>query len=310
LIIVGNGQLGKGLENKDLTEVVSNLQQQAAANLQGQEAATHSLKTSKTIRRLHRKDESIDQSGICQGIAETVRDFCDQLTLDTEPPLRGWQKLRLAQACCDINLEEKHKRKDPLTDEQLKVLTKAVQQVSQFYLTAIFLWRVGKQRNFNKDRLTLVSQGDLKKCMNYLNINFRPLEIRRLREPKDFFELDRNIQVTYLKAAMLAPSTLSPSTALLMHETLTANVDVLPYEESSNLRHQILDGRTVDPGELKRNDSQEFGPRERPHHQRSESQNLGLRVQEPRRPKNISTDSIAEDPPESHHFLAGNDSPD
>ena len=288
LVIIGEGKFGPELENRALIDVI--------ANLREQQAPTLSLKA-KTVRRLHREDTSIDSNKICQGIAETVNDLCNQLTLVTEPHMRGWQKLRLAQAYSGIDLEEKYRKKEPLGDDELTVLTEAIQKVSQFYLTAVFFWRLGKQRNFKKDRLDLVTQAPLKKSMDYLKKNLKTVEKRRLREPDNFFELDRNIQVTYLESAFLAEPALLA--AILVNGTLSENAVVIPHEGgSSQLRHRVLDHiRIPEPVEIKRSESQEY-----------ELDNIVARIQQ-HRPKTQSTGSFTEVGLENMRLLRGGDSP-
>ncbi len=93
--------------------------------------------------------------------------------------------------------------------------------------------------------------------MDYLKVNLQNVEKKRLREPGDFFELDRNYQVTYLQAAFLAPPVLSAAT--LINATLFETLVVHSHEGgSSNLRHRVLDLRMPEQGELKRSASQEL----------------------------------------------------
>ena len=111
----------------------------------------------------------------------------------------GWNKFLLAQAECNMNLEVMCKEADPLSKADVNKLRKAVNRVAKYHLSAIYLWKIFCENNFDvanikrhnniKDAQVIFVKKQLKKKHKYKSVD-------------DFWKLDIEVQKAFFDGAV------------------------------------------------------------------------------------------------------------
>jgi hypothetical protein len=96
----------------------------------------------RSVLPLEGENNEIRDIAVRSAIIQTSVRGTFKLMQVNEPFESGWKKFLLAQAECNLNLENMCKEAEPLSQADVNKLDKAIDKVAKYYLSAIYLWKV------------------------------------------------------------------------------------------------------------------------------------------------------------------------
>lgn len=111
----------------------------------------------------------------------------------------GWKKFLLAQEECNLDLDSMCKESEPLSQADVNKLDKAIDKVAKYYLSAIYLWKVFFENDFNDASIKRHSQLAAKQ-VKYVTTQLK--KKHKFKGVDNFWKLNVKVQKIFMDGAV------------------------------------------------------------------------------------------------------------